>query len=102
MRPYLGGNDLIIVEAIAFEALRPGMIIVYRDGEGDHVAHQVVGRENGQFRVGGLGNNASDPTLVSEENFLGSVVVILRADNQWRHKITTSLASLPVAKCKKN
>ncbi|MDP0500402.1 MAG: hypothetical protein Q7P63_09905 [Verrucomicrobiota bacterium JB022] len=78
MEPFFGSNSLLIVQAVDTASLRPGMIAVYRDAEGDLVGHQVVSI-GAEILAKGANNAVIDPTVVRADNLVGIVVGMLHA-----------------------
>lgn len=73
MAPHYNDNAILLVAKADFNSLRPGMIAVYRDAEGDLVGHPLVTLNENGWVAKGPNNGISDPTLVTPENFLGVV-----------------------------
>jgi signal peptidase I len=80
MLPYFGDGAVLVVRAMAVEALKTGMVVVYRNRFGETVAHRVEGRTAAGWTVKGANNAANDSTLVTAENLLGTVYVTLYSD----------------------
>jgi signal peptidase I len=73
MLPYFGDGSVLVVRASKLESLRAGTVVVYRNHLGESVAHRLETRVEGGWRVRGANNRSLDSTLVTEENFIGSV-----------------------------
>lgn len=73
MLPFFGADSITVMQRIASERLRPGMIAVYRNRDGEQVAHRVVEHTGAGWRVQGYNNDRADSTLVNDDNLLGVV-----------------------------
>lgn len=100
MKPYLQENDLIIVESGSYSMLTVGSIAVYRDASGSAVVHEIAKRTDRGFQVIGIGNENPDTPLLTEENFLGNVIAILKANAYPRGMSVADLNTLQIAYCK--
>ncbi len=79
MLPFFGNRSLLLVDRTSFSSLKVGMIAVYRDSDGDLVAHQIYSQEEGGFSAKGFNNSRSDSDLLTGENFLGTVFGVVTA-----------------------
>ena len=79
MLPLYGENSVLLVEMTDFEYLGAGMIAVYRDTNGDLVAHQVRGRARDGWITQGINNRREDPSPVTTLNFVGTLFGVLNA-----------------------
>ncbi len=82
MNPHYGNGDIVIVDDSNLKSIRPGMIAVYKDNEGDLVGHTVVAVTPDGLRVKGINNSGEDSELVNSSNYRGVVVGILRTDGR--------------------
>lgn len=80
MLPYFGNGSVLVVRKAGFEALRAGAVAVYRNNFGDVVAHRVEAAANGGWTVRGANNRSADSTVVTADNFLGTVYVVFHSD----------------------
>lgn len=77
MLPYFGDGAVLVVRSMAVEALKPGMVVVYRNRFGETVAHRIEGRTAAGWTVKGANNAANDSTVVTADNLMGTVYVTL-------------------------
>lgn len=82
MLPYFGDGSVLVVRATPVDALRPGMVAVYRNRFGETVAHRIESRSPEGWLVRGANNAAADSTLVTAKNLLGTVYVTLYSDSR--------------------
>lgn len=80
MLPYFGDGSVLVVRASSLDNLSAGAVVVYRNHLGETVAHRLETRVAGGWMVRGANNRASDTTLVTAENFIGSVYVTFHSD----------------------
>ena len=80
MLPYFGEGSVLVVRTAAVEALKPGMVVVYRNRFGETVAHRVEARTAEGWTVRGANNTASDSTVVNASNLLGTVYATFYSD----------------------
>lgn len=73
MLPFFGADSIAVIQRIDATRLREGMIAVYRNADGEQVAHRVVGRTATGWRVQGYNNDRADSTVVDGSNLLGVV-----------------------------
>lgn len=73
MNPHYSSNDLIIIEKSDFDDLRPGMVVVYKDKEGDYVGHIILEKTPEGFIAQGFNNSNKDPQLVTKDNYIGTL-----------------------------
>lgn len=71
MDPFFGEDSLMLVEAVEIGKVREGMVIVYRDAEGDLVAHSVVSVTADGVIAKGFNNRSEDPHPVTSESLVG-------------------------------
>jgi len=77
MEPQFGSASLLLVSESAYESLQAGMVVVYRDGTGDLVAHRLIQLTATGWVVKGVNNDRPDPGLVTAQNLQGVVFGIL-------------------------
>lgn len=80
MAPRFDATHLLIVKEADFGNLQPGMIALFRDAEGDLVAHTVSQCDDTGFTTRGLNNRRSDPVRIPGEALLGVLIGTLAAD----------------------
>ena len=80
MLPYFGDGSVLVVRATPVDALREGMVVVYRNRFGETVAHRIEARSGEGWTVRGANNAKTDSTLVTAENLVGTVYVTLYSD----------------------
>ncbi len=80
MLPYFGDGSVLVVRASKLDSLNAGAVVVYRNHLGETVAHRLETRVAGGWMVRGANNRASDTTLVTAANFVGSVYVTFHSD----------------------
>jgi signal peptidase I len=73
MLPFFGDGAVVVVRPVASERLRPGMIVVYRNADGERVAHRVMGLNKEGWVVRGYNNDREDSTRVTAENLEGVI-----------------------------
>ncbi|MGE9297261.1 MAG: hypothetical protein ACQKBV_13340 [Puniceicoccales bacterium] len=77
MAPHYGANSVLIIDQTNFRQLEAGMIVVYRDQEGDLVGHQLLARTADGWTAQGVNNPGEDPELVTPSNFRGVIFGVL-------------------------
>lgn len=92
MDPFFGDNSLLFVEKTPISKMKPGMVAVFTDHQGDTVAHTVVRVTPEGLVTKGLNNSTIDPTPVTHERLIGAVIGRLEASAS-----ISSVADLPVA-----
>lgn len=101
MLPYFGDGAVLVIRSMTVDALKPGMVVVYRNRFGETVAHRVEARMGAGWTVKGANNTANDTTLVTSANLMGTVYVTLYSDSSSdasELRISNALAaSTPVA-----
>lgn len=80
MLPYFGNGSVLVVRASSLDSLRAGAVVVYRNHLGETVAHRLETRVEGGWKVRGANNRVSDTSLVTAENFVGSVYATFHSD----------------------
>ena len=73
MEPVYGDNTMLVISPIAYNQLRPGMTVAYRNRDGLRVVHELVEKLDDGWRVKGLNNAQADPELVTRKNLIGVV-----------------------------
>lgn len=74
MLPLFGPDTAVVVQPVAYDAIRRGMTVVYVKSDGRVVAHSVIGEDRKGYIVQGLNNDEADAESVNEGNLLGVVV----------------------------
>lgn len=74
MEPYFGENSVLVVGPAEIAVVRPGMIVIFEDGEGDLVSHKVMEVTEEGLRTMGYRNLRPDPELVTARNLRGVVI----------------------------
>jgi len=77
MAPYYSDNSVVIVDRPSFAELQAGMIVVYRDSEGDLVGHHLVQRTEAGWVSRGSNNGSPDPHPVTAQNYVGVIFGVL-------------------------
>jgi len=77
MTPYFGEHSLLLVDRSTGGALRPGTVMLYRDRDGDLIAHKVVGTDDNLLIAQGLNNTNVDPAPVPRDAVEGVVFGVL-------------------------
>jgi hypothetical protein len=80
MAPVYGDGSVLVTRPIDYRQLRPGMTVVYINGEGRRVAHKLIRLEDHGWRAQGINNAAPDSDLVTPENLVGVVYASLAED----------------------
>ena len=97
MLPYFGEGSVLVVRAAAVDALKAGMVVVYRNRFGETVAHRVEARTSEGWTVRGANNTATDSTVVNASNLVGTVYATFYSDPRGGAE-AVSLAGLLAAK----
>ncbi|WOO40339.1 S24/S26 family peptidase [Rubellicoccus peritrichatus] len=79
MSPFFTERCVLLVEKLAYENLRVGMVGVYEDVDGDLVAHRLVEKVPDGWICRALQNQSNDPQLLDRENFLGIAFGVFNA-----------------------
>ncbi len=82
MAPFYDGDSILLVDRAPFRELKTGMIVVYRDHEGDLVGHRLVAKQGNQWVARGIQNGNNDPHFVSADNYQGVVFGIFYSNGQ--------------------
>jgi hypothetical protein len=80
MLPIYGDNTMLVINAVPYDSLRPGMTVAYRNSRGVEVVHKLIGQEAHGWRVAGLNNEEADEELVTPLNLIGVVYATLNYD----------------------
>ena len=80
MLPVYGDNTMLVINAVPYDSLRPGMTVAYRNRRGVEVVHRLVEKQSHGWRVEGLNNDEEDPELVTPQNLIGVVYASLNYD----------------------
>jgi hypothetical protein len=80
MQPVYGDNTLLVISPIAYEQLRPGMIVAYRNRRGVRVVHRLVIKLADGWRIMGLNNDRIDDELVTPQNLIGVIYASFNYD----------------------
>jgi hypothetical protein len=80
MQPVFGEDTLLVISPIAYDDLRPGMTVAYRNRRGVRVVHRLVVKLADGWRIMGLNNDRVDDALVTRENLIGVVYASFNYD----------------------
>lgn len=80
MLPIYGDNTMLVINAVPYDSLKPGMIVAYRNSFGFEVVHKLIGKQTHGWRVEGLNNEEADRELVTPENLVGVVYATINYD----------------------
>jgi hypothetical protein len=78
MLPQIDHNSLLLVANTDFDQLSAGMLVIYRDDDGDLVSHRLIARTRNGWIAKGINNYWKDPGLVNRSNLQGVVFGIMR------------------------
>lgn len=95
MDPHFGNNSLALIDALPYEALRPHMIVVYRDPSGDLVGHRLIENTDSGWIAQAVNNHTPDPYQITEDNYIGVIFGLIHYDGNNR-MVENSLAALPL------
>ncbi|MEO0796263.1 MAG: hypothetical protein AAFX93_13930 [Verrucomicrobiota bacterium] len=79
MDPYYGGGSVLLVSKTNYRCLKPGMMAVFRDREGDLVGHWLIEKVEGGWVSQGVNNGSADSTLVTERSYVGVIFGVLNS-----------------------
>ncbi len=82
MNPYYSEKSLLLVDTHVPDRIEPGMVIVYRDSNGDLVGHRVEASSPAGVVTRGLNNPSNDPALVPAAAIEGVVFGVLHTDGR--------------------
>lgn len=94
MLPYFGDGSVLVVKAAKVDALRAGMVVLYRNRFGETVAHRLEARVADGWTVRGANNLAADTTVVSAANLLGTVYATFYSDPRTREDSLNAVGAL--------
>ena len=78
MAPIFGDTTMLVLTALPYDQLEPGMLVSYRNAKGIQVVHRLVERtKRGEWRVQGINNAQEDWDHVTPTNYLGVVYAAL-------------------------
>lgn len=86
MLPYFGDGSVLVVKAAKVDALREGMVVLYRNRFGETVAHRIEARVADGWTVRGANNLVADSTIVNAGNLLGAVYATFYSDPRTREE----------------
>lgn len=79
MVPHYGDGSVLVVDALPFENLRPGMIAVFKDAAGDWVGHFIQARGAEGWITRGINNSRADAAELTESNYHGVIFGVLNS-----------------------
>lgn len=79
MRPYISGNNWLVIEVSPFDDLKVGDIIVYSINNksiiNTMICHRIIsGDSSNGFTVKGDNNNEPDSVLITRELYIGKLI----------------------------
>jgi len=74
MEPLYPSGTVLVIERVAYDQLKRGATVIYRNKEGRPIAHVLVAPSSKGWRTAGLGNQRMDDESVRPENLLGVVM----------------------------
>ena len=80
MEPVFGEDTLLVISPIAYDDLRPGMTVAYRNKRGVRVVHRLVVKLADGWRIRGLNNDRVDNDVVTRENLIGVIYASFNYD----------------------
>jgi signal peptidase I len=83
MLPFFGNGAVLVVRPLGVERVRTGMIVVYRNNDGERVAHRVTGETAEGWVVRGYNNDRDDSTRVAAANLEGLVYATFYSNGRW-------------------
>lgn len=83
MLPFFGKGAVLVVRPLVVEWVRIGMIVVYRNNEGERVAHRVTGETAEGWVVRGYNNDRDGSIRVTAANLEGVVYATFYANGRW-------------------
>ena len=95
MLPFFGLGSLAVVQPLDPAQLRPGMIAVYRNRDGEFIAHRVIGHTDAGWQVRGLNNARADSEPVNGTNLQGVLYATFHTAGP-AQGLAASLATLPL------
>ncbi|MBC2596054.1 hypothetical protein H5P28_17440 [Ruficoccus amylovorans] len=82
MLPYYDSKSILMIDRASFSSLSAGMMVVYRDRNGDLVGHQLVRKTENGWIARGINNRGEDPELVTENNYRGVVFGVFHSNGK--------------------
>lgn len=76
MEPYISIGDVVVVKSADGYAV-DDVVMFFEPDAGSYTTHRIVEQVGGSFRTRGDNNDSNDPGLVSEENIVGKVVLVI-------------------------
>jgi peptidase S24-like protein len=76
MKPTLDESSVVTIEKVAFDQLRRGDIIIYRNNRGLPIIHRLYEQHGSHWLVLGDNNASIDSEAVTGANFVGRVCAI--------------------------
>jgi hypothetical protein len=73
MAPLYPSGTVLVIERVSYDQLKRGATVIYRNKEGQPIAHLLVAQSRSGWRTAGLGNEDIDDESVGPENLLGIV-----------------------------
>jgi hypothetical protein len=95
MLPQIDHDSLLLVANTDFDKLTEGMLVIYRDHDGDFVSHRLIQRTSDGWVAKGINNNQADPGLVTRENLQGVVFGMMHYQAGSDHLAALDMASRP-------
>jgi hypothetical protein len=80
MQPIYGDNTVLVIEPIAWDQLRAGMNVAYRDPFGNRIVHRLLYKQDGYWVAQGLNNPGPDKYPVMPKNLIGVVYGSFQTD----------------------
>ncbi|MGE9292386.1 S24/S26 family peptidase [Ruficoccus sp. ZRK36] len=80
MLPYYDSKSILMIDRASFNQLRAGMMVVYRDNDGDLVGHQLIRKTENGWVARGINNRGEDPELVTAANYRGVVFGVFHSN----------------------
>lgn len=84
MEPVLDERCLLLVQPLPFSSLKQGDIILFHNPEGRLIVHRIwqISKPRGHVVLtkGDANNGVIDPWYVTEGQYVGTVIGIIRAD----------------------
>jgi signal peptidase I len=92
MKPTLDENSVVTVEAVDFNQLQKGDIVIYRDATGVPIVHRLYEQSGARWLVLGDNNPAVDHEAVTSANLVGRVCAIFYTAPGTQNAAQTALA----------
>jgi hypothetical protein len=81
MLPVYGTHTMLVITAVAYDSLQPGMNVAYLNRNGREVVHRLGFKLAGGWTVAGLNNADEDADLVTPQNLVGVVYATFNYDD---------------------